>query len=92
MDKKMAVKLIIGNKTYNWNVTEEKAKEILKKYGGRESISFKLSESEVKAQLSAIDPYTIGLLIGGGLGAGVAWIAYRFTKEQLSEFEKNYVE
>lgn len=86
----MVVKIIVEGKIYEWGISEEEAKELINNKGGKKVKEIQqLSEGYVKKSLSVVDPYTIGLLVGGGLSALGVWIAYRFNKEQFQVFKKS---
>ncbi|MEJ2268049.1 MAG: hypothetical protein P8X70_03165, partial [Nanoarchaeota archaeon] len=67
------------------------AKSFLAKRGAKESIRLQKisSDREVKELLSSVDPYTIGLLIGGGIAMAGIWIAYQVTKEQSNQIKND---
>ena len=83
------VKVVISGKIYDWDVTEEGARQILNKFGAKQISIKDQKEIEVK-ELSAIDPYTIGLLVGGGLIGIGRYIWYRINQKEMLDFKKEY--
>ena len=86
----MAVKIDIDNKRFNWeDGTVEKAAQLMKNIGAQEISRQEVNENYVIKNLSAIDPYTIGLGIATGLGT-IAWIIYRVTQQQKETLKNNF--
>lgn len=83
------IKVVISGKIYDWDVTEERARQILNKFGAKQISIKDQKEIEVK-ELSAIDPYTIGLLVGGGLIGIGRYIWYRINQKEMLDFKKEY--
>jgi len=82
----MTIKIKIDGKNFYCEASDEWATTLMNTLGAREIVREKASEGVVVKSLSSVDPYTIGILLGG---IGV-WIVYQVTQQQKESFRKNF--
>jgi len=79
-------KVIVDGTIFNIeDITDKRLVEMIEETGARRNTIEAKNRYEIK-ELSAVDPYTIGI----GIGAVITWIIYWVSQSQKNEFKSKF--